>query len=104
MSVLVFLEHFALAQGPLDGQQQFFVDQRLGEEVERAGANRLDGRFDRAVAGEQDHARVGMVLPAMGQNVEAVAVAQANVGQHEVVRLAIDRRQRAARSEAASSR
>ena len=33
---------FALRDGPLDGQSQLFVDQRLGEEVERAGANRLD--------------------------------------------------------------
>ena len=35
----------------------------------------------------------GMILAAMGQQVETVAVAQPNVGQHEIVRLAIDGRQ-----------
>ena len=89
---LILFEHFALVEGPLDRHLQFFVDQRLGEEIERAGANRFDGRFDGAVAGEQDHGRVRMMLAAMGQDVEAVAVGQADVGQHEVVRLAIDGR------------
>ncbi len=32
---LVFLDHLALVQGPLDGHLELFVDQRLGEEVER---------------------------------------------------------------------
>ena len=87
---LVLFDHLALVQGPLDGHLQLFVDQRLGEEVEGPQADRLDGRLDRAVAGDHDHGRVRLLLAAMGQQVEAVAVAQADVDQHQVVGLAID--------------
>ena len=90
----VLLDHLALVQRPLDGHLQFFVDQRLGEEVEGAQADRLDGRFDRAVAGDHDDRGGGLLLAAMGQHVEAVVVAQADVGQHQVVGLAVDRRRR----------
>ncbi len=55
LEVLVLFEHLLLVQGPFDGHFQLFVDQRLGEKIERAGANGLDGRFDGAVAGHQDH-------------------------------------------------
>ena len=48
------------------------------------------GRFDGAVAGQQDHGRLpGRCCAAMGQHVEAVAVAQADVGQHQVVGLLV---------------
>ena len=81
-----------LVQRPLDGQLQFFVDQRLGEEVEGAQADGFDGRLDRAVAGDHDDGRGRLLLAAIGQHVEAVVVAQADVGQHQVVGLAIDGR------------
>jgi hypothetical protein len=32
-----------LIQGSLDGHFQLFIDQRLGEEIEGAGADGLDG-------------------------------------------------------------
>ena len=69
-------------------QLQLFVDQRLGQQVERAGANRLDGRLDGAVAGDQNHDQRGVLLAAMGQQIEAVAVAQSNIEQQHVVGLA----------------
>ena len=46
----------------------------------------------RAVAGDQDHRRVGTMLAAMGQQVEAVAVAQPDIGQDQIVRLCVDGR------------
>ena len=88
-SSLVLFDHLALVQRPLDGHLQFFVDQRLGEEVEGAQADRLDRRFDRAVAGDHDDGRGGLLAAAMGQQFEAVAVAQADVDQHQVVALAV---------------
>ncbi len=36
LQCLVFFQHLVLVQRPLNGHQQFFVDQRLGEKVERA--------------------------------------------------------------------
>ena len=35
---LVLFDHLLLVERPLDGHQQFFVDQRLGEEIEGARA------------------------------------------------------------------
>ena len=88
LEVAVLFQDLALVESPLDGQLQLFVDQRLGEEIEGPRADRLDRRLDRPVAGNQDHGRGGMVPAAMGEDVEAVAVAQADVGQDHVVGLA----------------
>ena len=49
--------HAALRKRPLDRHQQLVVDQRLGEVVERAGANGFDRAVRRAVAGDQDDLR-----------------------------------------------
>ena len=83
--------HLALVQGPLDGHLQLFVDQRLGEEIERPLADRLDGRLDGAVAGEHDDRGLRPLLADVGQQVETVVVAQADIDQGQVVGLAIDR-------------
>jgi len=88
---LVLLDHAALVEGPLDGHGQLFVDERLGEEVEGPGADRLDGGIDRAVAGDHDHSRGRLVLAAEGQHVEPVPIAQPDVHQDDVVGLAPDR-------------
>ena len=69
---------------------QLLVDQRLGQEIERPGANRLDRRIDRAVAGDHDDGGVRAVPAAVLEDLEAVAVAQADVGQHQVVGLPVD--------------
>ncbi len=74
LEVLVLFQHLALVQGPLDRHFQLFVDQRLGEEIEGSRADRLDRRVHRAVAGDHDHRRGRLLLPAVGQHVEAVAV------------------------------
>ena len=82
--------------------KQLFVDQRLGQEVEGAEADGLDRRLDRAVAGNHDDGGGGLVLAAMGQQIEAVAVAQPDIHQHEVVGLAVDGRMPSARLVAVS--
>ena len=92
LEVLVFFEHFALIQCPLDGHFQFFVDQRLGEEIERAGANRFDRRFDRAVAGDQDHRRGGVAARGHWPSSSKPSPSPRRMSAStQVVRLAIER-------------
>ena len=85
LEILVLFDDAAMIQGPIDRHFQLVVDDRLGDQVEGAGANGLDGGFDGAVAGHQDDGRVRALLAAMGQDVEAVAIAQAQVDQGQVV-------------------
>ncbi len=85
--VVVFLPHAALRNRPLDRHQQLVVDERLGDVIERAGANRFDRAVRRAVAGHQNDLRGRPVAAALFEQIEAVAVAEADVGQHEVERL-----------------
>ena len=47
---------------PVDGHFKFVVDQRLGQEVEGAGADRFDRRFDGAVARDQDDRQARVIL------------------------------------------
>ena len=79
--VFVFFEHFALIQCAADGDFQFFVDQRLGEQIERPGPNRFDRRFDRAVAGDQNHRRGGVFLAGVRQHFKAIVVGQSDIDQ-----------------------
>lgn len=90
----VLFDHLPLVERPLDGQFQLGVDQRLGEKIERPGADRLDGRIDRAVAGDEDHRRARRSLPAMGEHLEAVAVAEPDVAQRHVVGFPFEGRDR----------
>ncbi len=82
-----------LVEGPLHGQQQFFVDQRLGQEVEGPQPNGVDCGLHRAVAGDHDDVGGGPDLAAMRQQIETVVGPQANVGQHQVVGLPLDGRE-----------
>ena len=90
--VFVFFEHFALIECAADGDFQFFVDQRLGEQIERAGPNGFDRRFDGAVAGNQNQRRGGIFLAGIGQQFETIAVGQSDVDQQQVELFAIQRR------------
>ena len=70
----------------------------LSELVRQESVPREDGRQAGEIGKgcvrrhDQDHGGGWVVPPAMGQHVEAVAVAQADVDQHKVVLFAIDRR------------
>ena len=90
------VDHRPLRERPLDRHQELVVDQRLGEIVERAGANRFDRAVRRAVARQQNHLRRRPVAAAMLEQIEAVAVAESHVAEHEVVRLAAQRLERVA--------
>ena len=46
--------------------------------------------FDRAVAGDHDDGGGRLLLAAVGQQIEAVVVAQADIDQHQIVGLAVD--------------
>ena len=82
----VLFDDLPLAQGPLDRQVEFGVDHRLGDVVEGAHADRFDGAFDRAVAGDQDDVGVRGVLDGPLQQMKAVRIGQAHVAQDDLER------------------
>jgi len=83
---LVLLDDLALIQRPLDGKLQFVIQQRLGEQIEGAAADGIDGGFHRAVARDQDHRGLRTLSTAVRQHLEAVVLAQSNVDQGQIVR------------------
>jgi hypothetical protein len=85
LEVLVFFQNLPLIESPLDRHFEFFVDQRLGEQVERPGADPLDGGFHGTVAGDQYDRRLRPMLPAVGQDVKPIAIGESDVGQHQIV-------------------
>ncbi len=91
LQILVLFDDAAMIQGPIDRHFQLVVDDRLGDQIECAGADRLDGGFYGAVAGHQDDGRVRALLAAMGQDLEAVAVAQAHIDKRQFVMLLAQR-------------
>jgi hypothetical protein len=71
-------------QRALDAHEQFLDRERLGEEVGGAEAHRLDGGFDAAVGGHQDHRRVGRERTDARERREAVEAGHAQVEHGEV--------------------
>ena len=80
------------ASGPAFGKAQRRAGQvaqglqvdRLGDEVEGARFERIDGGFHVAVGGDHRGRQIGMVGLDVAHQVDAVAVGQAHVGQAEV--------------------
>ena len=87
---LVFFQYLTLIECPLDGHEQFLVDQRLGQEIEGPESYGLDRRLDGAVAGNHDDRSGGAILATMGQQVKTVALAQADIDQRQIVGLSLD--------------
>jgi hypothetical protein len=81
----VLFDDQALGEGPLDRHHQLVVDQRFGEVVDRAGPQRFNRRVGVAVAGDQDHLALGVRAADLLQEIEAVAVLEADVDQEQVV-------------------
>src|SRR5205807_544662 len=73
---------------------QFLDLAGLDEVVVCAGAERLDRRFERRVAGEHDRDGLGRTLADRPKDVEPVAVLESKVGEHEVVLPLADHRPR----------
>ena len=65
--------------------------ERLRDEVERAGLQRADGRFDAAVRGDHRDRRAGHLALNPLDELEPVAVGQAHVGQAQIERLLAER-------------
>ena len=76
------------AAGPLHGRghdrAELLEIDRLGQIVERACAQRLDGVFRRAVGRHHHAALAPLVLAQMQQHLHAVAVGQAHVADHHI--------------------
>ncbi len=90
--------HVFFAQSPaFDRQrhlgQQFVVRPRLGDVVARAVFERRARHVDGAIRGDQHHRQAGIPLVDFSQQLEAVAVGQADVEQEQVEGLLVDTRQ-----------
>ena len=74
-----------VAQGALDRCEQALQCNRLFQEIERADARRLDGRFDRAMARHHHHRHVELAArgPLLQQS-NAIGVRHPDVKQNEV--------------------
>ena len=82
------LHQRSLLDRALDGGEQQREIERLGEVVERAVAHRLDGALAVPIRGGHDDGDVAVpARPQLAEQLEAVAVAQAEVEQHAVDRL-----------------
>ena len=87
----VLLGQAARLRALLDGQEDFLVLERLRDVVERAVAHRLDRALDRGVRGDDHDHGVGIPPADVAQNLEAGAVGQHQVEEHDVVRLRLER-------------
>lgn len=65
---------------------------RLGEEVEGAGLQRVDRGFQTAIRGDHRHRQLWMTLLNVLHQVQPRAVGQAHVGQAQVERIALQQR------------
>ncbi len=77
-------------QRPVDRQAQRLGLERLRQIVVGAGADRLDGARDGAVGGDHDEAEIGVLGADAGEELAAVAVRQAPIGDHQVDRRAAE--------------
>ena len=66
--------------------QQFFIVPGLLDEIRRARLHRLDGIFNRAVGGNHDHRELRIMGANFSQQVDAVAIRQRQVEQHQIER------------------
>ena len=82
------------AQGAGEHEVELVEVHGLREEVLRAELHRLHRRLHRPVGGEQDADRGGVAGARLAQEREAVAAGHADVGEHHVDRLALERLER----------
>ena len=81
----VFFFGAVAGHGGANISQQFLVVPRLLDEVRGAGLHRLDRIFHGAVCGDHDHCQLGVSMVEFRQQIDAVAVGQCQIEQHQVV-------------------
>ena len=64
--------------------QQFFVIPGLLDEIRRSRLHRLDCVFDRAVSRNHDYRKLRGMSVNLGEKVNAVAVGQRQIEQHQI--------------------
>jgi len=84
LQLLVLFDDPLLAEGPLDREIEFVIDDRLGQIVERASLDRFHGAFNCAVTRKQDDRGIRLILRDPFQDVETVLIGQADVGEDDV--------------------
>ncbi len=93
LELQVFFAQSAAFDGLRDLHEQFVVGPRLGDVILRAALKRGARHVDRAVSGNQHDGKIRIAPPDFAQQVEAVAVGQADVQQQEIEGLFVEQRQ-----------
>ena len=78
----------------LDHRPQLLQIERLEQIIERPALHRLDGRLDRAVAGDENHLGIRLQFLALGQHFEPADVRHLQVGDHDFERARLEQRDR----------
>ena len=81
---LVHLHQLAVFLGLLERDGQMLRGKRLGQEGERAVAHALDRHVHRAVARNHHHQRLGRAGIHLLEQVDAVAIGQAHIDDHQI--------------------
>ena len=89
LEIGVLLPQFPLLGDLRDGQLELAGGERLEQVIGRAHFHRLDGRFDRAEAGDDDDLDRRVRLLEVLEQFHAVAVGKLKVGDDEVGRLLV---------------
>ena len=89
----VFLAQAAALDGLRDLHQQFIVGPGLGDVVLRAALERGPRHVDRTVGGDQDDGEVRVAPVDFAQQIETVAVGQADVEQKKIEWFFLEQRQ-----------
>ena len=91
---LVLVRQPPLLERLVDGEDDFFVLERLGDVVKRAVLHRLDRAVDRRERGDDDDRQVRIGDADRAQRVDAADPGQHDVEDDEVDLLAVEKRQR----------
>ena len=91
---LIFEQQRLLANGLLDHDADFIIDDRLGEIVKGSHLGRLDGAFDRAVAGDDDGDHVRGAAAKIAEKFGGLDPRHVDVGQQDFDLSVFQNRQR----------
>ena len=65
LELLVFLENLLLRKCTVDRDQNLIIDQGLGHQIKRTGANSLNARVHRGITRHQNHDNIRMMRTAV---------------------------------------
>ena len=85
LEVLVLFNHLLLIQGTLNRHFQLIVNEWFREEIKRSRTNGINCRVNSSISGDHNDRRIRVPLPALFQQLEAVAIGQTHVDKRRAV-------------------